>query len=401
MEFLCWDEFAGAGEGRARKEAEVGHVANEHAEWLDVSGLKADAHWTGGMLITSAKMRQLHKTITKLGQLKSTVLIQGESGTGKELVAEALHKLSPFSTGPFVVFNCSNLVDSLAEAQLFGHVKGSFTDAREDALGYFRSAEGGTLFLDEIGDLPLALQPKLLRAVETHEIQPVGSSRSYHVDFRLVVATNRDVRAMVAEGRFRDDLYYRLNAASIMVPPLRERREAIGAFIAHFIELYSGESGREVKYISRRALSLLMSYEWPGNLRELHHVIENVVVMAEGDRIDAGLLPSYIGAPGAKACGLDAQAPGAQLWDQPGSAGNGDIVPASHSLDDAIKTALVRALREAKGNCLVAAKLLGVSRYTVYRMMARYSVGQARDFRDESDEWRRNHVLLRSEAVRS
>ena len=175
-------------------------------------------------------------------------LIQGESGTGKELVARSLHSLGAVPNGPFVTFNCSNLVDSLAESQLFGHVKGAFTDAREDSLGYFRSANGGTLFLDEIGELPLKLQPKLLRAVEMHEVQPVGSAHSYKVDIRLVAATNRDLRAMVKAGEFRDDLYYRLNAAAMtdaaaarsarrdsglrrsfhrtILPPLRQRHPA-------------------------------------------------------------------------------------------------------------------------------------------------------------------------------
>ncbi len=154
------------------------------------------------MLVKSGHMRKVMKTITRLGPYKATVLVHGESGTGKELVARALHTLGPVPKGPFVTFNCSNLVESLAESQLFGHVRGAFTDAREDALGYFRSANGGTLFLDEIGELPLRLQPKLLRAVETHEVQPVGSAQSYKVDIRLIAATNRDLRAMVKAGSF-------------------------------------------------------------------------------------------------------------------------------------------------------------------------------------------------------
>ena len=172
-------------------------------------------------------MRRVLKTIARLGPYKATVLIHGESGTGKELVARALHTLGPVPKGPFVTFNCSNLVEHLAESQLFGHVRGAFTDAREDSLGYFRSANAGTLFLDEIGELPLRLQPKLLRAVETHEVQPVGSATSYKVDIRLIAATNRDLRAMVKAGEFRDDLYYRLSATAILIPPLRDRRDAI------------------------------------------------------------------------------------------------------------------------------------------------------------------------------
>src|SRR5579862_1151594 len=203
---------------------DTGFARDHDDEWFSLEQLRVGAENVGGMVVQSESMRRALKTIARLGPYKATVLVHGESGTGKELVARALHTLGPVPKGPFVTFNCSNLVESLAEAQLFGHVRGAFTDAREDALGYFRSANGGTLFLDEIGELPLRLQPKLLRAVETHEVQPVGSAQSYKVDIRLVAATNRDLRAMVKVAAFRDDLYYRLNAAAILVPPLRERR---------------------------------------------------------------------------------------------------------------------------------------------------------------------------------
>ena len=169
-------------------------------DWFSLEQLAHGSERVGGMVVRSAQVRKVLKTISRLSPYKATVLIHGESGTGKELVARALHTLGSAPGGPFVTFNCSNLVETLAESQLFGHVRGAFTDAREDSLGYFRSANGGTLFLDEIGELPLRLQPKLLRAVETHEIQPVGSSRCYSVDIRLVAATNRDLRAMVKAG---------------------------------------------------------------------------------------------------------------------------------------------------------------------------------------------------------
>jgi len=192
------------------------------SEWLDIESLAFASDSIGGMVVQSAEMRKVLKTIARLGSYKVTVLVYGESGTGKELVARALHTLGPVPKGPFVTFNCSNLIESLAESQLFGHVRGAFTDAREDSLGYFRSANGGSLFLDEIGELPLRLQPKLLRAVELHEVQPVGSAQSYKVNIRLIAATNRDLRAMVKAGQFRDDLYYRLSATAITVPPLRQ-----------------------------------------------------------------------------------------------------------------------------------------------------------------------------------
>src|SRR4029077_18370349 len=233
-------------------------------------------------------------TIGRLGPHKSTVLIQGESGTGKELVAQALHLMGASAKGPFITFNCSNLVDSLVESQLFGHVRGAFTDAREASLGYFRSANGGTLFLDEIGELPIRLQPKLLRAVETHEVQPVGSAQSYKVDIRLIAATNRDLRAMVKAGEFRDDLYYRLNANAINIPPLRERRDALEALAAHFIQHYNRLFDKQVSHISRRALAALRAYEWPGNVREFAHAIQSAFMLTDNDRMDTQALPEHV-----------------------------------------------------------------------------------------------------------
>ena len=267
--------------------------AGAACEWLSLEHLAHGSERIGGMVVRSAQVRKVLKTISRLSPYKATVLIQGESGTGKELVARAWHTLGPAPGGPFVTFNCSNLIESLAESQLFGHVRGAFTDAREDYLGYFRSANGGTLFLDEIGELPLQLQPKLLRAVETREIQPVGSSRPYSVDIRLVAATNRDLKAMVKAGQFRDDLYYRLNAQAILIPPLRERRDAIPAFVAHFIEHFNRLFGKDVKFVSRAAMDAVCANQWLGNVRELGHMIESAVLMTDGDRIDVGDLPFH------------------------------------------------------------------------------------------------------------
>jgi transcriptional regulator with GAF, ATPase, and Fis domain len=285
-----------------------------------------------------------------------------------------------------VTFNCSNLVETLAESQLFGHVRGAFTDAREDSLGYFRSANGGTLFLDEIGELPLRLQPKLLRAVETHEIQPVGSSRSYSVDIRLVAATNRDLRAMVKAGQFRDDLYYRLNAAAILVPPLRERREAIPAFVAHFIEHYNRLFGKNVKEVSRAALDAICANQWLGNVRELGHAIESAVLMTETDRIDIDDLPFNHDDATPEAVGVppEAMLPSAPL-DLVEGAANNTAKEWPYSLDavirEASKLALIRALQATEGNCHRAAELLGVSRYTVYRMLNRFGLAEGRTYR--------------------
>ena len=343
-------------------------------EWIALDELLRGAENIGGMVVQSAHMRRVLKTIARLGPYKATVLVHGESGTGKELVARALHTLGPVPKGPFVTFNCSNLVEALAESQLFGHVRGAFTDAREDSLGYFRSANGGTLFLDEIGELPLRLQPKLLRAVETHEVQPVGSAHTYKVDIRLVAATNRDLRAMVKAGEFRDDLYYRLSAAAILVPPLRERRDALEALAAHFIEHYNRLFGKSIRYLSRRALAAIKAYNWPGNIREFAHAMQSAAMLTDGDGICVGDLPEYL------TTGEPLLAASAEI---PSSEDCGfTLQPARLSLDEVInkasKTALLRALREAGGNCHRAAQLLGVSRYTVYRMIARYGLAPSR-----------------------
>jgi DNA-binding NtrC family response regulator len=356
-------------------------------EWLSLEHLAHGSERIGGMVVRSAQVRKLLKTISRLSPYKATVLINGESGTGKELVARALHTLGAAPGGPFVTFNCSNLVESLAESQLFGHVRGAFTDAREDSLGYFRSANGGTLFLDEIGELPLRLQPKLLRAVETHEIQPVGSSKSYSVDIRLVAATNRDLKAMVKTGQFRDDLYYRLNAAAILIPPLRERREAIPAFVAHFIEHFNRLFGKDVKYVSRAAADALCANEWLGNVRELGHAIESAVLMTENDCIDLDDLPFRHDDPTPEKVAM----PTAEGMLADGSA---EVIEAGttegakdwpYSLDavirEASKHALIRALQATEGNCHRAAELLGVSRYTVYRMLNRFGLAEGRTYR--------------------
>ena len=355
-------------------------------EWLSLEHLAHGSERIGGMVVRSAQVRKLLKTISRLSPYKATVLIHGESGTGKELVARALHTLGAAPGGPFVTFNCSNLVESLAESQLFGHVRGAFTDAREDSLGYFRSANGGTLFLDEIGELPLRLQPKLLRAVETHEIQPVGSSKSYSVDIRLVAATNRDLKAMVKTGQFRDDLYYRLNAAAILIPPLRERREAIPAFVAHFIEHFNRLFGKDVKYVSRAAAEALSSNEWLGNVRELGHAIESAVLMTENDCIGVDDLPfrHNDATPETVGMSLDPMAPGgaSEQVDAGAEEGTKDW---PYSLDavirEASKHALIRALQATEGNCHRAAELLGVSRYTVYRMLNRFGLAEGRTYR--------------------
>ncbi|MGH7814915.1 MAG: sigma 54-interacting transcriptional regulator [Candidatus Binataceae bacterium] len=341
--------------------------------------LASGSERVGGMVVRSVQVRKVFQAVTRLSAYKASVLIYGESGTGKELVARALHTLGPAPNSPFVIFNCSNLVETLAESQLFGHVRGAFTDARENSDGYFRAANGGTLFLDEIGDLPLKLQPKLLRAVETLEVQPVGSSHSHKVDVRLVAATNRDLRAMVKAGQFRDDLYYRLNTAAIFLPPLRERREAIPAFAGYFIERFGVACGKRVAQIEAAALEALCVYQWPGNVRELAHAIESAVILSEDECLRLADLPAnLVDGSGAAMLADRAVAP---VGGAAGCAAASDGIAAAAQpdflLDDVIKRTLVRSLDETGGNRRRAAGLLGVSRSTLYRMLSRYGIEEA------------------------
>jgi DNA-binding NtrC family response regulator len=355
-------------------------------DWLDL-GLMRRAGQVGEMVVKSASMADLMRLLARLSAHRTTVLIHGESGSGKELVARAVWNLRPEPRGPFVTFNCSNLVETLAESQLFGHVKGAFTDAREDSQGYFRAAEGGVLFLDEIGEMPMGLQAKLLRAVEYHEVQPVGSTRTYKVGVQIVAATNRDLRSAVEEGRFRGDLFYRLNVASVIVPPLRERLEAIDALLSLFVERCNREFGTNVRFISRRAMERLLAYQWPGNVRELEHAIRCALLLSDSDRIDLESLPGDV---------LAARMPGVAATiasSSPQSVGAGPAlasepvrsIPAS--LRELTRDALMSALQHARGNRQRAARILGVSRTTLYRMLVRYGLESFGREREDAREY--------------
>jgi len=274
--------------------------------------------------------------------------------------------------GPFVTFDCSNLIGSLAESQLFGHVRGAFTDAREQSIGYFRSANNGTLFLDEVGELPLRLQPKLLRAVELHEVQPVGSPQSYMVNIRLIAATNRDLSAMVKAGQFRDDLYYRLSGTAIIIPPLRQRRDDIVALTAHFIAHYNRLFGKDIRFISGQAMAVLTAYDWPGNVRELSNTVQSAVLHTDSNCLDASALPERVAYTAAN---TDMIAHQSASTAQPSEAFAPE--PESQSpmrLDGVIRKTLLRSLEEAGGNRRQAASLLGISRSTLYRMLQRYQL---------------------------
>jgi two-component system response regulator AtoC len=245
------------------------------------------------ILAKSAKMQDIFRTIAKIAEYKTTVLITGESGVGKELVARAIHRRSKRS-GPFVAVNCGAIPENLLESELFGHKKGAFTDAIADRRGLFEEATGGTLFLDEIGELPLGLQVKLLRVLEDEKIRRLGETRDVQVDVRIVTATHRDLPSETKAGRFRDDLFYRLNVLPIHVPPLRERREDIPLLIDHFLARNNARLGTSIRGLDTEARRLLYEYAWPGNVRELENTIERAMVLSEGDTITAQDLPERV-----------------------------------------------------------------------------------------------------------
>ena len=356
--------------------AGTSNQANCDGRSVKIEGLLEGTQLILGMLVYSAQIRDVLASVKRFAPHKTSVLIRGESGTGKELVARSLHSLGTVPNGPFITFNCSNLIESLADAQLFGHVKGAFTDARVDSLGYFRSANGGTLFLDEVGELPLNLQPKLLRAVETHEVQPVGSPHAYKVDIKLVSATNCDLNSMVKSGGFRSDLYYRLNAAVILIPPLRERQSAIGPLIGHFVQHYNHLLGKNISTISQNALETMCCHSWPGNIRELAHAIESAMLMAEGNEIRSNDLP-LLTSDGPASNELIAPTHLAEVNEA--AAEEQRSFSLELALNDASKKALVRALEASGGNGQKAAGLLGTSRFTVSRMIARHRLLPLRD----------------------
>jgi len=246
------------------------------------------------ILAKSQKMQDIFRTISKIAEYKTTVLVQGESGVGKELVARAIHHRSSRRGGPFVAVNCGAIPENLLESELFGHKKGAFTDAVHDRRGLFEEADTGSLFLDEIGELPLALQVKLLRVLEDERIRRVGETRDIKVDVRIITATHRDLHAETKAGRFREDLFYRLNVLPILVPPLRDRRDDIPLLIDHFVARNNVRLGTSIRGLDTESRRLLFEYAWPGNVRELENTIERAMVLAEGEQIVAGDLPDRL-----------------------------------------------------------------------------------------------------------
>src|ERR1700736_3994384 len=230
----------------------------------------------------SPTLRAVLKQAERVATTDATVLIQGETGTGKELIAHAIHNASPRSGHPLIKLNCAAIPFDLLESELFGHEKGAFTGAIAQKVGRFEMADKGTLFLDEVGDIPLALQPKLLRVLQEQEFERLGSGRTHQVDVRLVAATHRDLAGMVRRNEFRSDLYYRLNVFPIPLPPLRARREDIPALVTHFVEIYGRRMGKQIEHVPPETITALSSYQWPGNIRELQNFIERSVILTSG-----------------------------------------------------------------------------------------------------------------------
>jgi two-component system response regulator HydG len=303
----------------------------------------------GVMVGKSDRMKEVYSLVEAVSTVDSTVLVTGESGTGKELVADAIHRKSGRRGKPYIKVNCSSLPENLLESELFGHVKGSFTGAVSDRLGRFRAADGGTIFLDEIGDIPPALQLRLLRVLQNREVQPVGASRPVPVDVRVIAATNRDLRTTVKRQTFREDLYYRLKVVEIRAPALRERREDIEPLVAHFLGKLNDKLGKHIEGVSEDALSAFTSYDWPGNVRELEHVIERALVITRNGIITTDDLPPEL-------C----------CFRTP-------LLPSSEDEREKI----LHALRKSAWNKTRAARLLGMSRRTIYRKLSEHDISTA------------------------
>ena len=312
----------------------------------------------GNLVGKSKQMQEVFKLIRRVARVRSTVLITGRSGTGKELVAKAIHYNSPRKDKPFVAINCAAIPEALLESELFGHVKGAFTGAIDHKPGLFEEADAGTLLLDEIGELPAAMQAKLLRTLEDRQVRRVGATQAVEVDVRLIAATNQDLDERVGDGRFRQDLFFRINVISIHVPPLVEHPEDIPLLAQHFLDKYAEERGQRRKKLSPAALKAIMNYDWPGNVRELENAIERGVALSRTRTIEPADLPAAI------------------------TAERGDLLRTGAAegvtLRELEERYILEVLEQTRGNQVQAAQLLGIDRKTLYRKLKalRHNSGQ-------------------------
>jgi two-component system response regulator HydG len=324
-----------------RLRAEVRRLRNTRAPTEDPVGMVGD----------SGPMQRLRDLVARVASTDVTALVTGESGSGKEIVARAIHAQGRRARGPFVAVNCAAMPEALLESELFGHVRGAFTDARVGRTGLFFQAEGGTLFLDEVGELPLPLQPKLLRALQERTARPVGGDRELGFDVRLVVATNRDLRAEVDAGRFRADLYFRLNVVEVPVPPLRARSVDVLLLAQHFVRTSAARFGKAVRGVSSDAAAMLLAYDWPGNVRELANAVERGVALTRFDELTPDDLPDHVRQAKARA------------------ALAGEDGRVFVSLAELEREYVRRVIRFVGGNKAAAARILGVDRTTLYRKL--------------------------------
>lgn len=342
---------------RAAEAVLLRHQSGDLSELVQHDGFE-------GIIAGSEPMRKILQTVRTVAASNLPVLVTGESGTGKELIARALHRLSPRKDKRFVAFNCAGQSESLLEDALFGHVKGAFTGADREREGVFEYADGGTLFLDEMGDMPAGMQAKLLRTLESGEVIRLGSNDRRSTSVRFVSATNKDLRAMAAEGKFREDLYFRIRGAEVQLPALRERRDDIPRIVRHAVARFAAELKRPTPDITDAALMRLTAYHWPGNVRQLLNVVQNMVVMAGGEALDTRHIPEEIVAGDEESDVLGGAAPG--------GGGGGSLAGAS--LAQLEKRAIRDTLKLTAGNREQAAKLLGIGERTLYRKLKEFGL---------------------------
>jgi len=313
-------------------------------------GVEVEDDWASEIITRNQKLKEILAQAKMVAATDARVLITGQSGTGKELLAKAIHRASPRRDKPFVAINCSAMAEELLESELFGHVKGAFTGATRDHDGLFKAAEGGTLLLDEIGDMPMRLQVKLLRVLQEHQVRPVGSTEAVEVDVRVISATHRDLTGMMKKGAFREDLYYRLNVVNIHLPGLDERREDIPLLVSHFLQQISREAGQERKVYAPEAVELLVTAEWPGNIRQLYNVVRQNVALSRSPVISGELVKSSLGEHAGK------------------------LMSFTDARDEFTRNYLSQILQITMGNVSQAARLAKRNRTDFYKLLARHDL---------------------------